>query len=86
MPQRPRKPCAHPGCPELVDPSEKYCQAHKPLSSTTSSRTAATLRSFGTKATGNRSASGATTVRQPARTAIACIRTDRPTPGPGSHL
>ena len=31
MPQRPRKPCAHPGCPELVDPSERYCPAHKPL-------------------------------------------------------
>lgn len=31
MPQRPRKPCAHPGCPELVDPSEMYCAAHKAL-------------------------------------------------------
>ena len=31
MPVKPRKPCAHPGCPALVDPVEKYCPAHKPL-------------------------------------------------------
>lgn len=31
MPTRPKKPCAHPGCPELVDPAEKYCDEHKAL-------------------------------------------------------
>ena len=31
MPVRPRKPCAEQGCPELVDPGEKYCQKHKAL-------------------------------------------------------
>ena len=29
MPSRPKKPCAHPGCPELVDPADKYCDQHK---------------------------------------------------------
>lgn len=31
MPSRPKKPCAHPDCPELVEPGEKYCDQHKPL-------------------------------------------------------
>lgn len=31
MPRRPKIPCQHPGCPELVEPGEKYCKAHKPL-------------------------------------------------------
>lgn len=29
MPTRPKKPCQHPGCPNLVD--GKYCDKHKPL-------------------------------------------------------
>ena len=31
MPTKPKKPCAHPGCPALVDPAEKYCSQHKAL-------------------------------------------------------
>lgn len=31
MPKMPKVPCAHPGCPELVDYGEKYCDKHKPL-------------------------------------------------------
>ena len=30
MPFRPKHPCAHPGCPELVEKG-KYCDKHKPL-------------------------------------------------------
>jgi 5-methylcytosine-specific restriction enzyme A len=29
MPTRPKIPCRHPGCPEVVKPSEKYCSKHK---------------------------------------------------------
>lgn len=29
MPRRPKKPCAHPGCPELVEAGERYCKVHK---------------------------------------------------------
>ena len=29
MPYKPKKPCAYPGCPELVD--GKYCEKHKKL-------------------------------------------------------
>ncbi len=29
MPRRPRKPCARPGCKELVDAGVSYCDAHK---------------------------------------------------------
>lgn len=28
MPQRPKRPCAHSGCPNLVQPPERYCAAH----------------------------------------------------------
>lgn len=31
MPMKPKKPCAHPGCPALVDSGEKYCPEHKSL-------------------------------------------------------
>ena len=31
MPSRPKVPCRHPGCPELVEAGEKYCEKHKPL-------------------------------------------------------
>ena len=31
MPFRPKHPCAHPGCPELVESRQKYCEVHKPL-------------------------------------------------------
>ena len=30
MPSRPKRPCAHPGCPELVE-NGKYCERHRPL-------------------------------------------------------
>ena len=29
MPMRPRLPCSHPGCPELVPSGTKYCEKHK---------------------------------------------------------
>ncbi len=29
MPKKPKKPCKHPGCPELI--SDKYCDKHKEL-------------------------------------------------------
>ena len=31
MPYKPRKPCRHPGCPELVDSDKIYCDKHLPL-------------------------------------------------------
>lgn len=31
MPTKPKIPCNHPGCPELVPAGEKYCAIHKPL-------------------------------------------------------
>ena len=31
MPKKPKVPCRHPGCPELVEPGAKYCEKHKPL-------------------------------------------------------
>ena len=31
MPRKPKVPCKHPGCPELVEPGMKYCEKHKPL-------------------------------------------------------
>ena len=31
MPTKPKTPCRHPGCPELVEPGRKYCAKHKPL-------------------------------------------------------
>lgn len=31
MPSKPKIPCAHPNCPELVEPGEKYCKQHKVL-------------------------------------------------------
>ena len=30
MPYKPKKPCTHPGCPELVE-NGKYCEKHKHL-------------------------------------------------------
>ena len=31
MPTRPKVPCRHPGCAELVPYGTKYCDRHKPL-------------------------------------------------------
>ena len=31
MPSRPKVPCRHPGCAELVAPGTKYCEKHKSL-------------------------------------------------------
>ena len=31
MPTKPKVPCRHLGCPELVDAGKKYCDKHKPL-------------------------------------------------------
>lgn len=31
MPYKPKQPCKHPGCPELVVPGQKYCEKHLPL-------------------------------------------------------
>lgn len=29
MARKSKHPCAHPGCPELVDAGQKYCEKHK---------------------------------------------------------
>lgn len=31
MPIKPKIPCRHPGCPELVPHGAKYCEKHKPF-------------------------------------------------------
>ena len=31
MPNKPRIPCRHPGCPELIEAGTKYCEKHKAL-------------------------------------------------------
>ena len=31
MPYRPKTPCHHPGCPELVEADRLYCEKHLPL-------------------------------------------------------
>lgn len=31
MPIKPKVPCRHPGCAELIPPGMKYCEQHKPL-------------------------------------------------------
>jgi 5-methylcytosine-specific restriction protein A len=31
MPKRPKKPCAYPGCPNLVKPGERYCEEHRKM-------------------------------------------------------
>ena len=31
MPMKPKKPCMHPGCPNLVPSGAKYCDEHKEL-------------------------------------------------------
>ena len=31
LPRRPKMPCAHPGCPALVEPGTHYCKEHKAL-------------------------------------------------------
>lgn len=31
MPYKPKKPCRYPGCPALIDPSERYCSKHKSI-------------------------------------------------------
>ena len=29
MPTKPKHPCAWPGCPELVESGERYCEKHR---------------------------------------------------------
>lgn len=29
MPTKPKHPCAHPGCPELVEAGQRYCEKHR---------------------------------------------------------
>lgn len=29
MPRKPKHPCAHPGCPELVEAGQRYCEKHQ---------------------------------------------------------
>ncbi len=31
MPYKPKHPCAHPGCPNLIPAGQKYCEEHKAL-------------------------------------------------------
>mgnify|MGYP002624165148 FL=1 len=31
MPSKPKVPCQHPGCAELITPGKKFCEKHKPL-------------------------------------------------------
>lgn len=31
MPTKPKVPCKHSGCPELVPVGQKYCEKHKPM-------------------------------------------------------
>ena len=31
MPYKPKVPCKHPGCSELVEPGQKYCEKHKKM-------------------------------------------------------
>lgn len=31
LPTRPKVPCRHPGCPELVPSGTLYCEVHKPM-------------------------------------------------------
>lgn len=31
MPTKPKVPCKHPGCPELVEPATKYCEKHESM-------------------------------------------------------
>ena len=31
MPKKPKVPCKHPGCPELVEAGTRYCDKHKEL-------------------------------------------------------
>ena len=30
MPSKPKVPCRHPGCPELVPAGTRYCETHRP--------------------------------------------------------
>lgn len=29
MPRKSKHPCAHPGCPRLVEPGERFCEEHR---------------------------------------------------------
>ena len=31
MPYKPKHPCSHPGCPELVEAGKLYCEKHLPM-------------------------------------------------------
>ena len=31
MPYKPKVPCRHPGCPNLVEPGQLYCEEHRAL-------------------------------------------------------
>lgn len=46
MPYKPRRPCKHPNCPELVPYGQAYCDTHKPLHPTTEQRPSANSRGY----------------------------------------
>ena len=47
MPYKPKHPCAHPGCPELVEHGEKYCEKHRTLHQEEVNRPSASSRGYG---------------------------------------
>lgn len=47
MPSRPKVPCQHPGCPELVEPGARYCAKHKALHPDPMARPSAASRGYG---------------------------------------
>ena len=49
MPSRPKVPCQHPGCPELVEPGSRYCEKHKALHPDPMARPSSTSRGYGSK-------------------------------------
>lgn len=47
MPSRPKVPCAHPGCPQLVEYGKRYCPEHAPLHPVRENREHASSRGYG---------------------------------------